>query len=211
MIRTTAFSTLLAVSCVSTGAADFTTQPFESRNSPVTWQARGPNALTISAGPKTNWFVPPWDTKAVDDNAPTLLFKLQGDFSLSAKIHLEPRGRWDSGALTVFADKDHWGKLCLENAAGDGKLAVVMVVNKAVSDDSYTDFFASENTLYLRVSHKGTAFFFDASKDGKDWHMLRAFSLDTDLSGLRAGLLAQSPAGNGITVEFSEIHYETMP
>lgn len=189
----------------------FTTQSFEPRNGPVNWTAQGPDSLSIEAGPKTNWFVPPWNAANLADNAPTLLLKPAGDFSLSAKVHLDPRSRWDSGALTVFVDKDHWGKLCLENANGDGKLAVVMVVNKNVSDDSYTDFFAANNALYLKITRKGLAIFFNASADGKTWRMFRAFSLDTDLSALRVGLLAQSPIGDGIHAEFSDIRYETAP
>jgi uncharacterized protein len=185
--------------------------PLETRNPPVVWTAKSADALAISAGPKTNWFVPPWNAKNVDDNAPTLLFRPEGDFSLSAKVSLQPKSRWDSGALTVFIDKDNWAKLCLENAKGDGKLSVVMVVNRGVSDDSYTDFVAPENALYLKVTRKGTAFFFNASRDGKTWTMFRAFALGGDAAALRAGLLAQSPVGDGMTVEFSEIRYEAKP
>jgi regulation of enolase protein 1 (concanavalin A-like superfamily) len=188
-----------------------TSQSFEQRNGPVNWKAQGPDSLSIEAGPKTNWFVPPWNAADAVDNAPTLLLKPMGDFSLSAKVRLDPRSRWDSGALTVFVDKNHWGKLCLENANGDGKLAVVMVVNKNVSDDSYTDLFASDNALYLKITRKGQAFFFNASADGKTWRMFRAFSLDTDLAPLRVGLLAQSPTGDGIHAEFSDIRYEKAP
>lgn len=182
--------------------------PLETRNPPVVWTATGPDALTIQAGPKTNWFVPPWNGGRVDDNAPTLLFRPQGDFSLTAKVSLQPKARWDSGALTLFVDKDNWAKLCFENAQNDGKLQVVMVVNRGLSDDSYTDRTEPGNALFLRISRKGTAFFFAASKDGKEWTMYRAFALNGDLSNLRAGLLAQSPVGDGITVTFSDIRYE---
>jgi regulation of enolase protein 1 (concanavalin A-like superfamily) len=186
----------------------FTSQAFETRNGPVTWTAKGPDALTIIAGPKTNWFVSPWDSTAVD-NAPMVLFRPQGNFSLSAKIALQPKTRWDSGALTLFIDKDNWAKLCLENSVADGKLSVVMVVNRGISDDSYTAFTASDNTLYLKIAHQGPAYMFFASHDGKDWTMLRDFTMSGDAALLRTGLLAQSPVGDGITVQFSDIRYET--
>ncbi len=184
--------------------------PFETRNPPVVWTATGPDSLTIAAGPKTNWFVSPWDSTAVD-NAPMILFRPKGDFSFSAKITLQPRGRWDSGALALFIDKDNWAKLCLENSVGDGKLSVVMVVNRVISDDSYTAFTASDNTLYLRISRQGPAYMFFASHDGENWTMLRDFTLGGDPALLRAGLLAQSPLGDGITVTFSYIRYTTKP
>jgi|GEM_PF-204262 len=181
--------------------------PFETRNGPVVWEATSPDALVIKAGPKTNWFMAPWNNKLADDNVPTLLFKPEGNFSLSTKISLAPLKRWDSGALTLFIDKDNWAKLCLENANDDGKLTVVMVVNRGDSDDSYTTMIAADKTLYLKVSRNNTGFYFHASPDGKTWTMLRAFSLKGDLAKLRAGLLAQSPVGDGMTVNFSDIRY----
>lgn len=191
----------------------FTALPgkLETRNPPVTWTAIASDALTITAGAKTNWFVPPWNAANAVDSAPTLLFHPDGNFTLKAKIALEPKSRWDSGALALFVDKDHWAKLCLENAKDDGRLQVVMVVNAGASDDSYTDFIAPDGALWLSVSRNGSAFYFSASKDGRNWTMFRAFHMEGDLSQLKAGLLAQSPVGDGITVRFSDIHYEVQP
>jgi uncharacterized protein len=210
MFRSAAIAIFAFVAAAAAGPA-FTALPvpFDIRNPPVNWTATGPDSLTIAAGPKTNWFVPPWDPTQIDDNAPTLLVRPgPRDFTLSAKVALTPKSRWDSGALTVFVDNDNWAKLCLENANGDGKLQVVMVVNKGRSDDSYTEFAAPEGALYFRIDRAGTAIFFNASHDGVSWTMLRAFTLGGDLAHLKTGLLAQSPTGGGMTVTFSSIHYE---
>jgi regulation of enolase protein 1 (concanavalin A-like superfamily) len=185
--------------------------PFEYRNGPVTWTATGPDSLTMTAGPKTNWFVPPWNAANATDNAPTLLMHPVGNFTLTATISLAPRARWDSGALAIFVDRDNWAKLCFENANNDGKGQVVMVVNKGVSDDAYTALIAPENVMWLRVSRSGLGLHFYASRDGKDWIMLRSFALNGDLSRLQIGLLAQSPVGDGITATFSNIRYEPQP
>jgi regulation of enolase protein 1 (concanavalin A-like superfamily) len=184
--------------------------PFETRNPPVVWKATAPDAITMTAGPKTNWFVSPWDSTA-EDSAPTLLFSPKGNFDLQARISLKPKSRWDSGALALYIDKDNWAKICFENSLDDGRLSVVMVANRGISDDSYTAMMADDNTMYLRVSRQGPAFVFFASHDGKNWTMLRDFRLDGDQNQLRAGLLAQSPVGNGITVTFSDIRYTTQP
>lgn len=182
--------------------------PLEPRNHPLAWHATGADSLTISAGPKTDWFVAPWNPELASDSSPTLLFRPEGNFTLSAKIALQPKSRWDSGALVLFVDKNNWAKMNIENANGDGRLSVVMVVTRGVSDDSYTDFSAPENTLYLSISRSGPGFFVNASHDGKNWTMLRAFALNGDLASLKAGFLAQSPTGDGMTVTFSDIRYE---
>jgi uncharacterized protein len=212
MIRSAAiaFFALIVSATAAEPALTALPGPYETRNPPVVWTATGSDSLIITAGPKTNWFVSPWDS-AADDNAPTLLFRPKGDFSFSAKVTLQPRSRWDSGALALVIDKNNWAKLCLENSVGDGKLSVVMVVTHGISDDSYTVFTASDNTLYLRIARQGPAYMFFASHDGKDWTMLRDFPLSGDPVLLRAGLLAQSPVGKGMTVTFSEIRYDTKP
>ena len=185
--------------------------PFETRNAPVMWAATGSDALTITAGPGANWFVSPGTGKSVD-TAPTLLIRPAGDFTLSARLSLEPKKRWDSGCMALFVDNDHWAKLCLENANADGKLAVVSVVNRGDSDDVYTDFFAADNAIYLKVARKGAAFLFFASHGGNEWRMFRTFTFKgSDLGQLRTGLLAQSPVGDGMTVQFSEIRYTPGP
>lgn len=205
---------LTAFTVPSLAAPAFTALPgpFETRNPPVEWKATAPDALTMTAGPNTNWFVAPWDRKLSADSAPTLLFRPEGNFTLSAKVSLKPKSRWDAGVLTLFVDKDNWAKLCLENANNDGKPLVVMVAtHNGVSDDSYTNFVAPDGTLYLSVSRNGPGFYFNASRDGKDWTMFRAFTLEGDQNNLKAGLIAQSPAGDGITVTFSDIRYSTKP
>lgn len=211
ILRTISVTALFALTAVAASAAPTLTAlpgPLEPRNQPLSWQVTGPDSLTISAGPKTDWFVAPWDPKLATDNSPAVLFRPEGNFMLSAKIALQPKSRWDSGALVLFIDKDNWAKMNIENAAGDGKLSVVMVVNRGVSDDSYSDFYAPDNTLYLRLNRSGPGFFLNASHDGKTWTMLRAFALNGDLTQLKAGFLAQSPTGDGMTVTFTDIRYE---
>ena len=95
--------------------------PFETRNPPVVWKATAPDAITMTAGPKTNWFVSPWDATA-EDTAPTLLFRPTANFDLQAKIALKPKSRWDSGALALYIDKDNWAKICFENSLEDGDI-----------------------------------------------------------------------------------------
>jgi uncharacterized protein len=180
--------------------------PIEQRNPPVALTVTGPDSFAIDASALTNWFVSPFDLHTWD-NAPTLLFRPAENFALSARVSLMPKTHWDSGALVLFADKDHWAKLCLEASGdGDGRLQAVMVVTNGVSDDAYS-VAAKGNTLYMRMARQGHAFAFFVSEDGANWQMIRQFRLGAT-ANLRAGFLAQSPAGQGIHASFSEIRYK---
>jgi regulation of enolase protein 1 (concanavalin A-like superfamily) len=49
---------------------------------------------------------------------------------------------------------------------------------------------------------------FYSSTDGKIWHIIRSFNLETNGSADQVGFLAQSPEGMGALVVFSEIDYK---
>lgn len=207
--------TLLLVAALTIGQAAVATAadmsnvlsgPFEPRHGPIDATTLGQGHVVIRAGAQTNWFVSPWDLHTWD-NAPTLLIAPKGDFSISAKITLDPISRWDSGALTLFADKDHWAKLCLEMAEPQGPLTVVSVVTNGVSDDSYAAPIVGK-TLYLKAAKTGSGLSFHVSQDGQNWKMVRAFRLQSDAQ-IKAGFLAQSPVGTGIAVDFNDLRIVT--
>jgi uncharacterized protein len=175
----------------------------EERNGPVSWSVAD-GSLAIDAPGQTNWFVSPTNLKTWD-NAPTLLFRPDAEFSLSAKVTNRAESRWDAGALVLFVRADSWAKLCLEAPNGPSDLAVVSVVTRGESDDSYSIPVAGK-FLYMKVAKIGQSFAFYVSPDGKKWQMMRAFRLG-DGQGVKAGFLAQSPTGKGLTAVFSEIHY----
>ncbi len=178
---------------------------FEARNQPVSWSIGDNDTLTIKAAPKTNWFIAPLDLRSWD-SAPMLLFRPADDFTLSAKISLEPRSRWDAGSLVLFINENTWAKICLEAPEGQGRMSVVMVVTRGESDDSYS-IPVTGNSLYMKIAKIGPSFVFYVSPDGKSWSMVRNFRLGADTKGLRAGFSAQSPIGAGSTVVFSNINY----
>ncbi len=176
----------------------------EARNTPFSWNVNQNEALTITAQGKTNWFVSPSNLKSWD-SAPTLLFRPDEDFILSANVSLRPRSRWDSGALVLFVNNTTWAKFCLESADGPSGLSVVSVVTNGVSDDSYS-IAAPGESLYMKVAKFGPTFAFYASADGHSWKMIRTFRLG-DREGVKVGFLSQSPTGTGLTATFSEIRY----
>ncbi len=162
------------------------------------------NVLTISAGAKTDWFVDPFDG-TVAKNAPILLFTPDSDYVFGARVTLKFITKWDAGALMLWGDDHHWAKLSFELSPGK-KPTLVTVVTRGLSDDCNSSEVQGD-AVYLRLAKSGRTYVFYFSTHGRDWQILRTFSLDTELP-IRVGFEAQSPAGSGAVVKFSAITYD---
>jgi hypothetical protein len=112
--------------------------------------------------------------------------------------------QWDSGVLVLYVNDSLWAKLCFEMTL-EKHPAIVSVVTRGLSDDSIS-IPIKGNSVYLKVTKSGHAIFFFASEDGKNWSIVRIFSLGDNLD-LRVGFSSQSPVGDGCTTTFSEINY----
>jgi uncharacterized protein len=173
------------------------------QNTPLSYHIEKNQILTISAGPKTDWFVDPFDG-TVANTAPILLFEAGGNFVLSVNVQATLNTKWDAGAIMLWADDHHWAKLSLE-LSPEGKPTMVTVVTRGLSDDC-NSIAVSGNAVDLQVAKSGQAYVFYSSEDGRSWHILRTFSLDTK-QNVRIGFESQSPAGSGASAVFSQIHY----
>jgi uncharacterized protein len=174
------------------------------QNTPRSWQIDKKNTLTISADAKTDWFVDPFDG-TVANNAPILLFTPESDYVLSAQVTLKFDTKWDAGALMLWGDEHHWAKLSFEYSPGK-KPTLVTVVTRGLSDDC-NSMAVQGDSVYLRIAKSGKTFVFYFTLDGRNWQILRTFSLDTELP-IRTGFEAQSPAGTGAVAKFSSITYD---
>jgi regulation of enolase protein 1 (concanavalin A-like superfamily) len=175
------------------------------QNAPASWHFENDSkVLTISSGAKTDWFVDPFDG-TVAKNAPILLFNPNADYVLSAKVAVNFATKWDAGALMLWGDEHHWAKLSFE-LSPDSVPTLVTVVTRGLSDDCNSKELKSDS-VYLRIAKSGKTYVLYFSEDGREWQILRTFSLDTELP-VRAGFEAQSPAGSGTTVKFSQISYD---
>jgi len=152
---------------------------------------------------ETDWFVDPFDGR-VDNTAPILFFVPGPDYVLNGKVNVSFRSKWDAGALMVWADDHHWAKLSFE-LSPEKQPTMVTVVTRGLSDDC-NSIPLSGNDVYLQIARTGNTYVFYSSTNGRDWKILRTFSLDSDLQQM-VGFEAQSPAGSGANVTFSEIHY----
>lgn len=133
----------------------------------------------------------------------SLGFRPEGDFQLSARVRVDsPRTTFDAGALTLWADEEHWAKLCFEFSP-QGTAMVVSVVTNGYSDD-VNSAVVDADAVYLRVSRLGPAFAFHSSADGRVWDFVRLFRLYTD-EPVEVGFMAQAPDGERAVATFSEM------
>ncbi|NLP82792.1 DUF1349 domain-containing protein [Microbacterium sp. CFH 90308] len=137
--------------------------------------------------------------------ATSLAFTVHDDFQLSARVRVgHPRTTFDAGVLSLWADEDHWAKLCFEWSPHGAAMVVSVVTNQYSDDANAIDVDTEE--VWLRVSKIGPAFAFHSSPDGRVWRFVRLFRLLTD-KPVQAGFLAQAPLGDSATATFSDIRY----
>ncbi len=176
---------------------------------PLTW-LREPDrwaidagALTIQAGPRTDWFIDPAGGGEPMLNAPTLVGAVTGDFILQARVSVEFGATFDAGVLMLHANDRCWAKLCFE-LSPQGLPMVVSVVTRGHSDDCNSRTVDGAE-LWLRVARLGAAFAFHSSSDGQLWELVRYFGLPE--ASVSLGFEAQSPLGEGCIATFANIGF----
>jgi regulation of enolase protein 1 (concanavalin A-like superfamily) len=172
---------------------------------PVSWQPTGPDAVTVTAGPKTDLFIDPAGSPA-QLTAPRALLPVSGDFSFSARVSCDHAATYDAAVLLAWAADDRWAKLCLERSPA-GVMTVVSVITRGLSDDA-NGWPMPGGEVWLRISRHGPAIALHASADGRRWDLVRHLALGDSPGGdggLSVGISAQSPIGEGATSHFHEI------
>jgi uncharacterized protein len=169
-----------------------------------------PGAISIRAAPRSDIFIDPRSASPIDAgsqlNAATLLGSPpSGDFQLRARVTVDFASTFDAGALLLWIDERYWAKLCFELSPA-GAAMIVTVVSRGVADDANA-FVVEERSVWLRVSRIDRAYAYHASRDGKHWHMIRLFRLESGSATATLGFEAQSPTGDGCTVRFDEIAF----
>ena len=171
---------------------------------PAGYEARGDDAMSITAPPRSDLFAAPDGSRTVE-SAPRLLFPVEGPCLLSARVGVDGEDPFDAGALLVRRSERAWAKLCLERLP-DGSTAVVSVVTRGHSDDCTSHTVAGADT-WLRIAVLEGSMAFHASDDGETWSLVRHFALDDGYS-TRIGFACQAPVGEGCEARFDGVRFE---
>jgi hypothetical protein len=161
--------------------------------------------ITLAAPGRTDFFND-MVTGVKTGNAPFYYTLVSGDFLLRCEVRPDFRATYDAGALMVWESPERWVKLCFEKT-DLGHTACVSVATDGTSDDANGEVIRGR-TARLQVVRAGSVIFLYHGGAGRDWRMVRCLSLPLPTE-VRAGIVAQSPLGEGCTVRFSGL--ETGP
>ncbi|BCW57753.1 hypothetical protein StoSoilB20_11000 [Arthrobacter sp. StoSoilB20] len=164
--------------------------------------------LVLTAAPGVDWTND--SLGGVPQHGATALgFRAPAAFSLSARVLVaSPRTTFDAGVLTLWADSDHWAKLCFEYSP-QGEAMVVSVVTNGFSDDSNGPVVTAP-WVYLRISRVGPAWAFHSSADGSAWDFVRLFRLESE-KPVHVGFMSQAPMGESCEARFDAITLTEEP
>lgn len=172
----------------------------------------GADSVIGEAPPRTDLYVNPGGASSGDAesmlNAATLVGPTPaGDFQFSARVSVDFAAQYDAGVLLLWIDERHWAKFCFEFSPAAEPM-VVSVVTREFSDDANA-FVVPDQFVWLRISRLDHVYAFHASTNGSLWHLIRVFTLGTELDRHSIGFEAQSPTGDGCTVTFDLIRFST--
>ena len=128
-------------------------------------------------------------------NAPFYYTEVDGDFVMEVRVSHDFDDTYDSASVMVMVDMNNWAKACFEKTDFGTHAAVSVVTKRGESDDA-NGCNLEGNTAWLKVCRVNHTFSFHYSTDGKQFYMMRFFSLPVDQK-VKVGLLAQAPTGNG--------------
>ncbi len=171
---------------------------------PAGWETLPGGGIRVTVPAKVDYFRDPAGV-SVNDNAPFLFTRVQGDFVARAHVRPTFASTYDSGVIMARHDEKNWAKVCFEKT-DFGTTAVVSVVTREYSDDSNgADLAASD--VWLQMVRVGNVFAIHYAPDGQQWRMVRIFRMDVPET-IRVGIVAQCPVGPGTTVDFLSFSIE---
>lgn len=161
--------------------------------------------IMIEADKSTDFFVDPLSNYFVH-NAPIYTFEVKGDFTFECKLTPDFSAFYDAGAIMYYIDDKTWIKFAFE-MTDLGHTSVVSVVTNGVSDDANGERI-EDKSIWLKLSKKDNVVGLHYSSDSIKWKMVRLFKYDAiNKEKAYIGVEAQSPAGAGCSVEFSDIKF----
>jgi len=139
-----------------------------------------------------------------NDNAPTLLRDIVGDFSFSVRTDFDSKKQFDQCGIILYQDSENWLKSSIEFENGEISRLGSVVTNMGYSDWATTDIPANIKTMWYRLSRRGPDFFIETSADGIQFKQLRVLHMHKSIDAARVGIYACSPVQSSFTARFSD-------
>jgi regulation of enolase protein 1 (concanavalin A-like superfamily) len=166
-------------------------------------------AVVVEAAGRTDNFIDPAGAVTVLNGARAHGVAPATPWQFSACVVADLPAAYDAGALVLWSDDHHFAKLCLERSA-DGRMMVVSVVTREMSDDANA-WPIEGDKVWLRIGGLANhAYAFHSSSDGTHWDLVRYFHL-VGKRRMKYGISVQSPIGDGCSVSFEELSFVSHP
>jgi len=130
------------------------------------------------------------------DNAPAIVVASEEQYwTLKAKVAFASNVHFDQCGLFIYQDKNNWMKSGIEYQ------------NNGFSDWSMVNFDRITQTMYYRLSRRGSDFLLENSVDGIHFCMMRMFHMFHAETLVQFGFFASSPGDSSFAAHFSEIEW----
>lgn len=139
-----------------------------------------------------------------NDNAPMLQWSTKEEyFSFSVKTQFATKRRFDQCGIVMYLDSDNWLKASIEYQDGQIQRLGSVVTNHGYSDWATTDIPSEVDTMWYRLSRRGSDYCIECSYDGVEYRQMRICHVWEGMGEIRFGVYACSPEDSSFEAKFS--------
>lgn len=139
-----------------------------------------------------------------NDNAPMLQLSTKEEyFSFSVKTQFATKRRFDQCGIVMYLDSDNWLKASIEYQDGKIQRLGSVVTNHGYSDWATTDIPSDVDTMWYRLSRRGSDYCIECSYDGVEYRQMRICHVWEGMGEVRFGVYACSPEDSSFEAKFS--------
>lgn len=139
-----------------------------------------------------------------NDNAPMLQLSTKEEyFSFSVKTQFATKRRFDQCGIVMYLDSDNWLKASIEYQDGKIQRLGSVVTNHGYSDWATTDIPSEVDTMWYRLSRRGSDYCIECSYDGVEYRQMRICHVWEGAEEIRFGVYACSPEDSSFEAKFS--------
>ncbi len=140
-----------------------------------------------------------------NDNAPILQVETDEKyFSFTVKTEFNGKRRFDQCGIIIYLDGDNWLKASVEHENAEFQRLGSVVTNNGYSDWATTDVDAKINSVWYRLSRRGSDYCIESSFDGVLFKQMRICHLSKGNERIRFGIYACSPESSSFEAVFTD-------